>query len=313
MPTKRKEDNYGIKPLANLETKIVCADALIGLKKKDKNGQGRLELPIVQGTIKQLQETRNRYFMSSSEQEKQQFREYDESLRKTLGLAMEDAGSLTHDTAEKLVAWNPYNPSHSSPFFDSAWMFGVEQFDIVIGNPPYGATYPAEHKEYFKGKYVSAQTTDIIVKGNVVGKLKGSLDTFSLFIENGFNSLKKDGYLMFIVPLAVISSDSMAALHKLLFEHCETIKVSSYAKRPVQIFCNACIANTIISFAKTNTMCEHLFATTKNRLTKRDGLKRLLGKLKFTDVRRLCMRGVATETKNLNFFTQIYSFYVLFY
>ena len=170
-------------------------------------------------------------------------------------------------------------------------IFAQGGFDIVIGNPPYGAKYPAEHKEYFKEKYVSAKTSDIIVKGSVAGRLKGSLDTFSLFIENGFNILKTDGYLMFIVPLSVVSSDSMTALHKLLFDHCKMIKVSSYAKRPVQIFHNACIANTIIGFVKTNTVCEHILTTKMNRLTDRDNLKRLFSKLKFTDSRRFCMRG----------------------
>ena len=289
VPDKRKE-NYGIEPLPNLETKFVCANTLIGLKKKEKNGQGRLELPIVKETIKQLRETRSQHFMASGIQEKERLRKYDEALRKTLGIAMEDAGDLTHDTAEKLVAWNPYNQSHSSPFFDSVWMFGIEKFDIVIGNPPYGATYPAENKDYFLKNYKSAKTTTIN-GGNEKIQKKGSLDTFSLFIENGFNRLTENGYLAHIVPITVVSSDSMTALHELLFDHCKMITVSSYAKRPVQIFRNACVANTIISFFKTNTKCERILTTKMNRLIERDGLKKLLGKLKFTEARRFCMRG----------------------
>jgi hypothetical protein len=169
-------------------------------------------------------------------------------------------------------------------------MFGVEKFDIVIGNPPYGAKYPAEQKEYFIQKYVSAKTT-VIDEAALEVRRKGSLDTFSLFIENGFNNLKKNGYLIFIVPLSVISSDSMTALHCILFDNCNTIKVSSFAKRPIQIFRDSSIANTIIGFIRTNTKCEHLWTTKMNRLTERDGLERLLSKLKFTDGLRFCMRG----------------------
>jgi hypothetical protein len=161
----------------------------------------------------------------------------------------------------------------------------------VIGNPPYGAEYPAEYKEYFIQKYVSAKTSDMIVNNSVLGKLKGSLDTFSLFIENGFNSLKKNGYLTFIVPLSVISSDSMTALHELLLAHCKTIKVSSYAERPIQIFHDSCTASTIIGFIRTNTKCEHIWTTQIYRLNERDGLEQLLGKIKFTDGRQFCIRG----------------------
>jgi len=290
IPDKQKK-NYSIDPLPNLEIKFMCADTLIGLEKKDKNGQGKLELAIIKETVKQLRETRSQYFMASSVQEKERLRKYDETLRKTLGIAMEDAGALTHDVAEKVVAWNPYDQFRSSPFFDSMWMFGIDKFDIVVGNPPYGAMYPSAHRKYFKQQYLSAKTSDITSNGNTVGKLKGSLDTFSLFIENGFNSLKTGGYLTFIVPIAFVSSDSMAALHQLLFDNSKTIKVASYAKRPVQIFRTSCVATTIMSLVKTNTKCERILTTKINRLTERDGLKDLLGKLKFTDSLKFYMRG----------------------
>ncbi|MCL2117863.1 MAG: BREX-1 system adenine-specific DNA-methyltransferase PglX [Planctomycetaceae bacterium] len=163
-------------------------------------------------------------------------------------------------------------------------------FDIVIGNPPYGAKYSVEHKNYFLEHYSSAKTTTSN-DGEVKIHRKGSLDTFSLFIENGFNRLKKNGFLTFIVPLAFVSSDSMSALHQLLFDHCETIWVSSYAKRPVQIFRDACTGHTMIGLTRTNTKCERLWTTRMNRLTGRNGLGRLLGKLEFTDGFQFCMRG----------------------
>jgi adenine-specific DNA-methyltransferase len=36
------------------------------------------------------------------------------------------------------AAWDPYNTNESSGFYDSEWMFGINDgFDVVIGNPPY--------------------------------------------------------------------------------------------------------------------------------------------------------------------------------
>ena len=36
-----------------------------------------------------------------------------------------------------ILDYDPFNPHSVAQFFDSAYMFGVESFDIVIGNPPY--------------------------------------------------------------------------------------------------------------------------------------------------------------------------------
>ena len=58
-----------------------------------------------------------------------------------------------------------------------------EGFDIVIGNPPYGAKYDNETKQYYKNTYVTART--------IHGLQKGSLDTYTLFIELGYNLLRQ--------------------------------------------------------------------------------------------------------------------------
>ncbi|MCL2742989.1 MAG: BREX-1 system adenine-specific DNA-methyltransferase PglX, partial [Planctomycetaceae bacterium] len=167
--------------------------------------------------------------------------------------------------------------------FDSRWSFGIESFDIVIGNPPYGADYPAEHKTHFKEHYQSAKT--------IKGKQKGSLDTFSLFVENAFNQVKQGGWVSFIVPLAFVTSDSMAGLHRILFDNCESIWVSSYADSPAKIFVNVSTANSIIAFTRTNTKCTNLWTTKINRLQNRDGLKDLLDNLQFENGVRLCLDG----------------------
>lgn len=76
---------------------------------------------------------------------------------------------------------------------DLAFEWGIEfkdvfengGFDIIVGNPPYGATLSKEEKDYITSKY---QTTE------------GSFDTYRTFFELGFNLLKKDGYLGYITP-----------------------------------------------------------------------------------------------------------------
>jgi hypothetical protein len=198
----KKKDNYGIEPLPNLETKFVCANTLLGLQKEK---QGRLELPIVKATVKQLQETRSQHFTASNPQEKERLRQYDESLRKTLGIALEDAGDLSHKTALLLMQWNPYDQMKSVPFFDPMWMFGLEKFDIVIGNPPY-----VEHKKLKKRA------------AELKGKFKvfsGTADLSVYFIEKGLNLCTADGLLMYIVTNKFFNTGYGKPVRKLILKH----------------------------------------------------------------------------------------------
>jgi len=64
-------------------------------------------------------------------------------------------------------------------------------FEIIIGNPPYGALLTKEEDEYFRTHYSVSNY---------------QLDTYNLFIEKGLNLLVKDGILGFIIPSAWVAS-----------------------------------------------------------------------------------------------------------
>jgi hypothetical protein len=146
---------------------------------------------------------------------------------------------------------------------------------VVIGNPPYGATLGANDKKYFQTNYETAKT--------IKGLQKGSLDTFSLFIDKGFNLQQINGILNYIVPMSVISSDAMTALHNVLLANCEKIKIASFSERPKQPFSNACQATAILFFQKTNTPCNSLLSTKKNRWNENITLEELIKNLQFID------------------------------
>ncbi|GHT45244.1 hypothetical protein FACS189454_04410 [Planctomycetales bacterium] len=283
----KSRDNYGIEPLPNLETKFVCANTLIGLR---NGGQQYLQSPQVKLMLQLLANTRHQHFMASTTEEKERLQKFDEATRQTLIKLLETDGALSDRNAPLLANWNPYDQNSVAGFFDTQWMFGIDKFDIIIGNPPYGASYPAEHKEYFKKHYESAKT--------ISGKQKGSLDTFSLFIEKGFNLIPQGGYLHYIVPISIVSSDSMTALHKLLLQNCETIKVSSFCDRPLQIFKNSHKKTSIISLTKTESLCTNLLMTQMYRWHSGVTQEQLLNKLKFIDARKYCLEGRFPKISN---------------
>ena len=145
-----------------------------------------------------------------------------------------------------LVQYDPYNPLNVSPFFDSEWMFGFNGFDVVIGNPPYGGSYSEVEKKYFKENYQSAKT--------IPNKQKGSLDIFTLFIEQGFDALHKNGcFNSTLSQLQLPQVIRLLGIHSILESNCHEIRISSYAVRPQPIFQNAVVNTSILFFIRTES------------------------------------------------------------
>lgn len=151
-----------------------------------------------------------------------------------------------------------------------------EGFDIVIGNPPYGAKLSDEDKKTIRKFYQTSKS--------IPNVQKGSMDSYTLFIELAYWLLKKNGFCAMIVPISLTSSDSLSGVHKLLLEKCRGIKISSYAVRPQPVFKNAVVNTSILMFQKTLTPCRQLLSTKMYRKGKDFDLQQLVDNLQFTDV-----------------------------
>ena len=167
--------NLGIRPLPNLETRILAANALIGLGRKS---QGVLGNDIVRELETELATLRERYFSAGSRAKKLQLRKEDKAKREELGRKLENL-EFGHDNAKAVALWDPYDQNEHADWFDPEWMFGVtDGFDAVIGNPPYiqlqkdGGRLGKYYKD--KGYETFASTGDI----------------YQLFYERGGGLLK---------------------------------------------------------------------------------------------------------------------------
>ena len=273
-----REKNYGIRPLPNLETKFVVANTLIGLPNTNI-----LYSVEVENLKNELLKLRNRYFTIKSRKEKIKIQEKDKEIREKMLKELRKSGFPT-SIAEKIAKFDIFNQNISNDWFDTEWMFGIKDgFDIVIGNPPYGANYSKEEKKYFLETYITTKT--------IKGKLKGSLDTYTLFIEKGFNLLKKEGNLIFIVPISITASDSVEGLHNFLEKNCKIIKISSYAVRPQPIFQNSVVNTSILFFIKTLTNVEKVFCTKMYRKAENTSILNILNNLEFIDVKEFKLKG----------------------
>lgn len=280
-PTSDATHNFGIRPLPNLESKFVAANTLIPVQYNGDLVEGN---PEVQKNKDDLKKLNHKIFLAKRNIDKQRLKQEIKETRQALAKAIEDTGFVSQSAAKLLANWDMFDQNASSSFFDAEWMFGVKDgFDIVIGNPPYGAKLNDSEKRLFKQKYLAAKT--------IKGIQKGSLDTYVLFLELGYNLLGPFGNLVYIVPMPITSNDSTSALHRILLGNCDPIYISSYAVRPQPIFVNAVVNNSIISFVKSMRKCENLYTTKMYRKGQGFSLINLINNLSFINSRQFVRIG----------------------
>ena len=184
-PSQDPTDNYGIKPLPNLETRFVAANTLLALEQIPQRSLAQTIDSITQ-LQSELNTNRERYFHATARQQKLACKEKDQELRNDLAAKLQWAG-LPADAAEKIAQWDPYDQNASADWFDPTYMFGVKEgFDVVIGNPPY--IQLQKNGGRLGKRYKDADYTTFARTG----------DIYQLFYERGCRLLTAGGHLCYI-------------------------------------------------------------------------------------------------------------------
>jgi type I restriction-modification system DNA methylase subunit len=268
-----EDTGNNVEPLPNLDFKFVCANSLLPIEEDLQESFG--DDPDLGN---KLQLIREKYFNTNKFERKNKLRlEYEKLVKEEESLFGE-----SYKTTQ-LKSFRPFENEASAIFFDSDYMFGLENFDIVIGNPPYGAKVSDDHKKKFKKFYKSA-TAD--ADGG-----RGSLNTYTVFIELALNLLSDHGNLNFIVPISVCSSESSMPLHALLENTCENIRISSFAVRPQPLFLNAMVNTSILNATKTGKPCKGVSMTKMYRKSIGTSMSDILGSIKFITPNGFYIKG----------------------
>jgi type I restriction-modification system DNA methylase subunit len=106
-------------------------------------------------------------------------------------------------------------------------------FDVVIGNPPYGADYSEVEKHYFQSRYIYK---------------KGKPETYIFFIEKGVSLLRSDGTLGYITPNAWLTNHYGIQVRSYLFDHVTFKHVVDL--EPVRVFEGAVVDTMILVLSK---------------------------------------------------------------
>lgn len=180
-------DNFGIRPLPNLEAKFVAANTLIGLNKKDASLFDSEEIKVKENELKIA---KHKIFGAKTVRTKRKYKKIVNELRKEIADMLEHSGAVGNKEAQQLASWDMFDQNASSPFFDPEWMFGVKDgFDIVIANPPF---------VLLQNSSISKTEQNILKHTYKVASYK--VDLYHLFIEKGYDLIKKYGVLCYINP-----------------------------------------------------------------------------------------------------------------
>ena len=94
------------------------------------------------------------------------------------------------------------------------------KFDLVLGNPPWGAEFRFEQLSFLKTNY-----PEIL-----------SMESFSYFVFIGLNMLREGGILSYLLPESVLNIKTHKDIRSYILHNCEVLKITSYSRLFSKVF-----------------------------------------------------------------------------
>lgn len=205
-------ENFGIRPLPNLEAKFVAANTLIGLNKNDAT---LFDTDAIRAKKEELKIAKHKIFGAKTVRTKRKYRQVVNNLRLEIADMLEDCGAVGNAEAQQLASWDMFDQNTYSNFFDPEWMFDVKDgFDIVIGNPPYVNAIELK-KNLGTVKYQELKSHFCTAKGAV--------DFYVYFFEIGYNLLCNEGVLIYITPNKYLCANYGKTLRKFFIQNLQIL------------------------------------------------------------------------------------------
>lgn len=184
----------GRKLLPDLSINIQCGNSLISGNEDDLKNGFEIEL-------KELIRFKKRFKTAIEDAEKLHY------LKKIKQLEGKIESVINKPLKNFFVNIDEKKPFNFRVKFNELFRHGG--FDIVVGNPPWGAQLTKEEKLNFKDKFLSGS---------------GIIDTFALFVEKGGDLLNKNGSLGFVLP-DIILLKNYPRIRRYLLDNFEINKI----------------------------------------------------------------------------------------
>lgn len=246
---QRNKHNMGIEPLPNLEFKFICANTLIELEDQGIDYSG---VDDIENDYKKLQLLREEYFITSNIEKIKLKKQYLDTRNKLFKKIIESEANKDYIKTKYLQIsnWNPFDKCKSE-WFDATWMFGIDNFDIVIANPPYGNLIKDQLNEtqqrQIKKYYHYATMNEIS----------------SIFIEKSDALLGNNGIITFIITYAITFRKDFSDIRKLLFNNYSDIKIITLDRDRCDVFDSMTQSVSILIVEEKNSTIKNGFKTSK--------------------------------------------------
>ena len=189
-----ESDSKNIKPLPNLEFKFVCANSLVKL---DTGKNETVSMFEDTNLDEKLQEIRHSYFKTENLNKKK-------ALRDKFKLLVDKMPLKETLRSKQLKSYRPFDNENSTGFYDSEFIFGLNFFDVILGNPPYIRVHKQNKdlKKYYKDTYETAFQ---------------DYDLYSLFFERSLElATPEKGIIHLITPDKYLVREYGEPLRKML-------------------------------------------------------------------------------------------------
>ena len=253
-PDGDANNNFGIKPLPNLETRFVATDTLICLTLSE--ALPLLQDDTVRKLLKEIEGIREKYFLANNRQQKLDLEEQEEKCREQLEAELEskrkkwmesqereierrvaqlpnpeDRKQLREvqqkkyevrkrefdsgfEDARQIAGWKPYDQNAKADWFDPEWMFGITDGFDVVIGNP---PYIQLQKEGGKlGRLYGLCNFDSFIKTG---------DIYCLFYEKANQLLKNGGYVCFITSNKWMRAAYGKKLRDYFTEHTQPVQL----------------------------------------------------------------------------------------
>ena len=274
-------NNFGIKPLPNLETRFVTANTLIGLQLSE--ARSLLQDDAVQQLLKEIEVIREKHVLANNRGQKLGLEAQEEDLHKWLEDELENQRKkwvesqqreieqkaarlpkLEHrkkwreeeqkkyqrrknkfdsdfEYARKIISWKPYDQNASADFFDPEWMFGIRDGFDITIGNP---------------PYVRADSGDEHLKmrqkiedSNQYKTLWEKWDLYIPFIERSYKLLKPGGFTTLIVSDAYCHAKYAQKSQNYFLKNSRILRLDFFSK--IKIF-DAAVRNVTYLFQRAD-------------------------------------------------------------
>ena len=275
----RDAENFGIKPLPNLETRFVAADTLIGLDISET--EGLFQDDTVQQLLKEIDAIHEKFFLASNRGQKRKLEEQEDDLREQLEKELERQRTewieiqqakierkiaqlpnpeqreqlreteqkayesrkgkfdASFEDARKIAQWKPYDQNEKADWFDPEWMFGITEGYDVVIGNP----------PYSKSENVPDDRSEQLTAHHGWGD-----DLYGYFIFAGFKLVSEQGIFTYIANDSFVTFSTKRRIRDLFLEN----QLMHLVKAPANTF-EATIYTAIFILLKAEVEDQHSY------------------------------------------------------